>query len=149
MAGGDISKIMNTMSAVRIHTKSDSHGAIHGIDQGKPHKSSGPLRTSFNCRQDVSMRERQTVTLEPISDFGRHRIERARRRLKNWDGKTWWVTELPHPNPGRMHVQPATTEQADWINMWIDVEDDPHVTWSPIAAAHLANASGHQHQAAA
>ena len=83
------------------------------------------------------MRERQTVTLEPISDFGRYRIELARRRLKHWDGKTWLVTQLPHPNPGRMHVHPDTTELADWLNMWIDVEGDPNVTWKPVPDPHL------------
>ncbi|MCZ8254505.1 MAG: hypothetical protein O9327_02335 [Polaromonas sp.] len=81
--------------------------------------------------------ERHTVTLTPISDFGRYRIEQARRRLKHWDGKTWLVTHLPHPNPGRMHVQPDTTEHVDWLNMWIDVDNDPNVTWSPVADPHL------------
>ena len=78
------------------------------------------------------MSERQIVTLEPKSDFGRYRIERARRRLKHWDGVSWLVTQLPHPNPGRMHVQPDTTENVDWLPMWIDIEGDPHVTWARV-----------------
>ena len=74
------------------------------------------------------MRSQPTIVrLEPLDLIGSGRISDAQRRLKQWDGKSWAVTQLPVQTANKMHVLPATEECVDWLGFWIDTKTDTHV----------------------
>ena len=74
------------------------------------------------------------LTLEAKSHKGKNRIAEARKRLPEWDGKTWRVIMekkrvLFRSDPGPWAlVAPDTREDTDWCSRWVNLRDDDNFT---------------------
>lgn len=64
------------------------------------------------------MPPRGIVHIEALDGAGAYWIDRAKRRLKAWDGLRWCATALPSLCLDRIHLRPATSEQTDWLCVW-------------------------------